>query len=183
MWIRGLLLSPSVALLAAPLVASAAPAQLYGKTITLSWHAVGVSSSDDGRTVYFDHLNTRTVYVSSAGRLFTRGVTSLARNEGFAVCREHGPDDKKVNNEGLAAEIRFDGGKLVGIQQFARGAGQIVATFNSSFSSCTLSVVYGRIGGSALRVRALDGKMYDVQSISAVSPTCSISDGNALADH
>lgn len=176
-------MSMPMALLASPAAASSAPPQLLGKTITLSWHAVGVSTSDAGRTVHFDHVNTRTLYVSSAGRLFARGDIYSAKNPSYAASGSLGPGEQKTDSEGRTkVDLHFEGRQLVGSRQFEQGAGRMIATFDSSFSNCSLSVIWGKLGGAAVRLKGLDGNMYEIQSVSAESPTCSIREGNAFAD-
>ncbi len=164
------------------LAAAGAPPQLYNKTITLSWHTVGTGTSDKGRTVDFDNTNTRTIYVSTAGRLFARALVYQSRNPAIARSGDLGPDDKKTNAHGQSVDLRFEGAQLIGVIQFASGARRIVATFDPSFSSCSLSVINGKSGGAALRVMGPSGRMYDIESMATVSPTCSIRDGNAFAD-
>jgi hypothetical protein len=51
----------------------------------------------------------------------------------------------------------------------------------SGGSSCSVNVVLGRSGGK-MRAKGLDGQMYDVLSASVSGQSCSIRDGNALAN-
>jgi hypothetical protein len=44
-----------------------------------------------------------------------------------------------------------------------------------------LNVVFGRQGGAPIRWSAMDGTIHEVISVKAVSPICSIRDGNAFA--
>ncbi len=185
---RTWLLPASIALLASSslaassLAASGAPPQLYNKTITLSWHSVGTGTSDRGRAVDFDNTSTRTIYVSTASRLFARAHVYQSGNPAIARTGDLGPDDKKTNALGQAIDLRFEGAQLVGFRQFASGAARIVVTFDSSFPSCSLSVTIGKSGGAALRVTGPSGRTWNIQSMSTVSPTCSIQDGNAFAN-
>ncbi len=69
----------------------------------------------------------------------------------------------------------------MGTEAFASGARQYVATFNSGFSSCTLSVIDAKAGGAKIQRRGPDGAMYVLDSVSTGSPSCSIQSGNAFA--
>ena len=61
------------------------------------------------------------------------------------------------------------------------GARQMTATFDASFSSCTLNIAVGRSGGAALRAKGPDGVMYTLDSYTTIGPSCAIRDGNAFA--
>lgn len=84
------------------------------------------------------------------------------------------------NAGGEATGVHFEGNRLVGNTAFARGARRFVATFDPSFSSCTVSVMFGREGGHLQR-KGVDGVMYTIDSITASGESCSIREGNAFA--
>jgi hypothetical protein len=69
-----------------------APAGLLNKTITISFVASGTSKFPDGHTINFNTSITRTIYVSSAGRLFMRNVVASA-NGRRSASGDFGPDD------------------------------------------------------------------------------------------
>jgi hypothetical protein len=120
------------------------------------------------------------VYVSSAGRLFTRGSRA---NQKLGVKKggDFAPDGAKVNAAGEARAMRFAGNTLVGNIAYAQGAGQVTVSFDPSFSSCSLNILYGREGGG-IRRRGLDGQMYQIQSMTTTSQSCSVRAGNAFAE-
>ena len=158
--------------------ASAAPPQLLNKTIQLNWSTQVVQRGPDGQIVRPRIDSTHTIYVSSAGRLFAR-ASRENRKLGLKKSGDFGPD-ATANKSGEARGLRLTGNALVGNVAFAAGAVQITATFDSSFSSCSLNVVYGKEGGRARR-RGLDGVMYDIESLTTTSQSCSLREGNPFA--
>jgi hypothetical protein len=158
--------------------ALAAPPQLFNKTIQLSWSTQVVQRGPGGEVVRPRIDAGRTIYVSTAGRLFDR---STRENQKLRLKKEGDfAPDAKVNRAGEARGLRFAGSALVGNVAFATGAVQFTATFDPSFSSCSLNVVYGKESGSVRR-RGLDGKMYDIESLTVTSQTCSVREGNPFA--
>lgn len=159
--------------------ALAAPPQLLNKTIQFSWSTEIVQRGPEGRIVRPRLDANRTVYVSSAGRLFMR-----ASRENRRLRLKKGGDlapDVTATKAGEARGLRFVGAKLVSNVAFAQGAGQATVSFDPSFSSCSLSIIYGREGGG-MRRRGLDGRMYDIQSITATGQSCSVREGNPFAE-
>lgn len=153
-----------------------APRQLYNKTIQISWSVAVAQTGPDGQKKNVAVAVNHTVYVSSAGRLFER--SSRAAGKGRRQS-ENGPEATK-NGGGEATGLHFAGNKLVGNTAFAQGARQFTATFDPGFSSCTVSVVFGREGGG-LKRKGVDGVMYTIDSMTASGESCSIRDGNPFA--
>ena len=89
------------------------------------------------------------------------------------------PGERQMH--GQARGLQFSGDRLIGSLAFASGAVQYVVTFSGGFTSCTVTVVQGRSGGN-MRVKGLDGRMYERLSSSVSGQSCSIRDGNALAN-
>jgi len=149
-----------------------APAGLLDKTITMSWSTSGSGTRADGTNVSFSNINTRVVYVSSAGRTFLR---KEVRGKKAARGADVGP------GEASGGSVSLQGNRLIGAETFASGARQYVATFDSGFSSCTLSVIDAKAGGAKIKRKGPDGAMYVLDSVSTGSPSCSIQSGNAFA--
>ena len=150
-----------------------APAGLLDKTVTMSWSTSGSGTRADGKPLSFSNINTRVVYISSAGRAFLR---KEVRGRRAARGGEVGPGEG-----GRRGSIRLEGNRLVGAEAFASGARQYIATFDSGFSSCTLSVIDAKAGGAKIQRKGPDGAMYVIDSVSSGSPSCSIQSGNAFA--
>jgi hypothetical protein len=161
--------------LSAPAFAAGAPAAAMNKTITISFTATGMAKSADGQAKGFSTAVSRSIYVSSAGRLFMRHTASNGRAKRGA---DFDPTDTRTGK----GSFQFQGNKLVGVIPYGMGARQIVATFDASFSSCTASVIEGHTAGGAIQRKAPNGVMYQITSASATSPSCSIQNGNAFAN-
>ncbi len=151
--------------------ALAAPSDAFNKTVTMSWSTSGMATTEDGQTLSYNNINTRTVYISSAGRTFLR--MSL-RGQKAGRSGEKGPGDS-----GGHGSVKLQGNRLVGTEAFESGARQYVATFDPSFASCTLQVIDAKSGSAAIKRKGPDGRMYTVTA-STGSPSCSVQSGNAF---
>ncbi len=170
------LIATILATAAAPAFADA-PRQLYNKTIQISWSVAVAQTAPDGQKRNVSVGVYHTVYVSSAGRLFERGSRSTAKGRKQS---ENAPG-AAVNAGGEATGLHFEGSRLVGATAFAQGARRFVATFDPGFSSCTVSVTFGREAGG-LKRKGIDGVMYTIDSMTASGESCSIREGNAFAN-
>jgi hypothetical protein len=160
----------SIALLLPASTAFAAPAQLYGKAISISYSVTANAVAEDGTTSNRPRTVQRTIYVSSKGRVFSRSDRQAGRN---AETVERGP-------ESTGGHFSFQGNRLVGVNtNFISGAGQLVVSFDSSFQSCTASITLGRESGKAFKFKGLNGKTFTATGTPTVStPSCSIREGN-----
>ncbi len=163
------LVSVSAALIAAS-TAHAAPSDAFNKTVTMSWSTSGMATSEDGQQRSYTNINTRTVYISSAGRTFLR---KSLRGQKAGRSGEVGP------GEASNGSVSLQGNRLVGTEAFASGARQYIATFDPSFASCTLQVIDAKGGDAAIKRKGPDGRMYTVTATTG-SPSCSIQSGNAF---
>jgi hypothetical protein len=157
---------------------AAAPPQLLNKTVVLSWSSTGAARSDAGRSINFILDHKMTIYISSEGRQFARYIRS--NRNGNSNKGDFEPGSKK-SFSGRPQEIRFQGNQLISASELPSGARQITATFDASFSSCTLSVIVGKSAGAPARTVGPDGVSYTLDSYTTVNPTCSIQNGNAFA--
>lgn len=152
-----------------PATAFAVPANLMNKTITVSmtttapWVANGRTGTGSRRTFM-------TIYISSAGRIFSRKVR-YDRNASQTMEGEPG-----VNT------WRFVGDKLVGTSLYVSGAGQTTIDFDSSGQTCTASVKFGRDAGRPMTWKGVNGVTFTATGPWVVSNvTCSVASGNAFA--
>ncbi len=161
-----------VPLCLADTAAIAAPPQLLNKTVLVSWSESAQQKLPDGRTIAETISRTRTVYVSSAGRVFVKAVS---RGSGG------GGKSEEVAPGSSNTSLNFKGNTLVGHAVFAGFARQVVVTFDPAFSSCSVNVTYGRSGGPRTW-KSYDGqRTIELLSLSVGGTSCSIRDGNALA--
>jgi len=141
----------------------------------MTWTANVVQRGPDGQTRNVNVAVNHTVYVSSAGRLFERASRAAKKGSKQSEIAPGGTQ----NASGEAHGLRFEGNKLVGHTAFEQGARRFEASFDGSFSSCTVAVLFGR-ETSGMKRRGVDGVMYTIDSIKASGESCSIRDGNAL---
>jgi hypothetical protein len=162
----------SGALLSQVAIASAAPAGLLNKTIRTSFAVTIPAKGADGSTLNGARSVSKTIYVSSAGRVF---VSSSRREGRHSNQTESGP-------EVTGNAVRFDGNKLIGTLLVGNGASQLIVSFDSGFQSCTAQIITGGQGGRPMTWTGLNGIKYtSTGPASASSPSCSIQDGNAFA--
>lgn len=161
--------SVSLALLL-PAAALAAPAQLYNKTVAVSYTVTANAVAEDGTTANRPRTVQRTIYISSQGRVFSRAERQAGRNS----------DTVEKDPSSTGGAFRFEGNRMIGVNtSFISGAGQLIVTFDSGFRSCTADVIMGRESGKSFKFKGLNGKTFTATGTPQVSgTTCSIRDGN-----
>ena len=171
----------TVSMRAAPAIAT--PQQLLNKTVTLSWSTQPVVRDPNGKERQTHNDIKYVIYISSLGRLFEHS----SRSGGGG--RTQGGDvnlNATQTRMGEARGLRFEGNSLVAYRGYAGGGGsgamRAVATFDSSYSSCTLAVTHGKEAGAALKRQGYDGVVREILSVTVTGTSCSIQDGNALAN-
>lgn len=149
--------------------AYAVPAALLNKSISVSYTTTIPGTKADGSPVSGSRVSVRTVYISSAGRLFAR------------VYRRDGKQSEQKDRGPSENNLRFAGDKLVGVMQFPSGAAQMTISFDSGGQSCTAAIVAGRDNGRAIKWKGVDGAMREATGAPVFSNiSCSISSGNAF---
>jgi hypothetical protein len=166
-------LAGTIALGAMTSIAQAAPPQLNNKTISVAFSVSIPARGADGSTLTTNRRSSRVIYVSSQGRVFIKATRQIKR---FSREQEIGPGG------GGSGGLKFVGDKMVGVLSFASGASQLSISFDPSFQSCTASVIMGAESGKPLVWKGLNGITYTATGKPGIStPSCSISQGNALA--
>lgn len=155
-----------------------APQQLLNKTIAASYVAQMTLVAPNGRIIPRAVTVQRLIYVSSAGRTFVK--FSARGPQGGSRDNEIGPGDRTP--AGRAREMRFEGSRLVGTAEIGGGAGRIVITFDPSFTNCSLEVANARSGNDPIVRRGPRGGVFEVQSMTYSGQSCSIREGNAVAN-
>lgn len=166
-----------LALISSPVLAAAAPPQARNKSVRLSWTQSGMQRADSGQEKSFSIAHTRTIYISSEGRLFAKATRAT---RAYSKAGSLAPGESRGYGGG-ATGVTFEGNQLVGTQVHLSGAAQFRVTFDSAFTSCTLKLAYGRAGG-LMRTKGLDGQNYTTLSQSASGESCSIQAGNVFAN-
>jgi hypothetical protein len=152
--------------------AASVPTRFYNKSVTVTWGESGVYKRiSDGVNVSPSGRFQRIFYISSAGRIFTRGTAISGQNGGS---REAGPE--KTSNS-----VKFEGNSLVAVGVNLGVARRVSASFDATFSSCTASVTIGK-SGVGTKITGFDGAVYEVISMYPAAISCSVRDGNAFAN-
>jgi hypothetical protein len=154
------------------------PAQLYGKSIKLSWTESRMErkmgeSDFRGRSLG-QYVN---IYISSTGKIFNRYGAFAGRRIGKQ-------NDEISGQAGSNRGVTLRGNTLEFFQAFGGGARHVVATFDSSFSSCTATAAYASAEGGGpqfLQHTSISGERLEVKSMSGSGASCSIQDGNVFA--
>jgi hypothetical protein len=161
--------------------ASAAPAQLYGKSVTVSWTENRMQTTDVSSVptpkVASGQLS---VYVSDKGRAFSRVSMSVERRGGA----RSGSRDS-VQGEASARSIGFSGNSMtVMAPRGDAGALRIAVTFDAGFSGCSARVISGKTGGAGFtHVHSMvTGRTYDFYSVQTSGESCSIQSGNVFGN-
>jgi len=167
----------------APAAAIAAPAQLYDKSITVSW-----SESRSQRAVGLEpafrpvSIPSRfTVYVSTKGNIFKR-IFSMTPDG-----RQSGARDRagaSNSGGGGSVSVQFQGNAMIASASNGGYGMRIQVTFDSGFGSCTAQVVGGKQAGSkTVTLRSVaSGQTIEVESVSAGAATCAVAQGNPFAN-
>jgi hypothetical protein len=167
-------------LIGGSLHASAAPAQLLGKTIALTWNLNQTLKDPDGKTSTASTTEYRTLYISGNGRIFLRTARTTNGQSKSEDCEPGKP--RCTNRNQAASGWHFEGNNLVVTASQISGATHVVVAFDQGFSSCTLDVVYAKANGQNRKFRGIDDRVYETLSLSAGGFACSIKQGNPFAD-
>jgi hypothetical protein len=180
--------------LAAPGTARAGtfPAPLLGKSVTVTWTQNRHVAYEGNVTIANQtQVFTVKIYISTAARAFSRetGVTAStagihgAKRFGGSHHENQGPDDGGGSGRGVNV-VHMDGGKLVVDRQMIEGARRVAVTFDAGYGSCNARVIHGREGGAgAIRGKnPYDGTRYEVLSMQASTPDCTVTSGNVVGD-
>ena len=150
--------------------AHAAPEGMLNKSVTVSFSITIPARGSDGSSQANPRAVTRTFYISSQGRVFTRADRRVGKNSQTV---ERGPGESNV---------RITGNSFAGVVVHPSGATQVTVNFDSSFSSCSAQVVMGAEKGKPIVYKGLDGKTYTQTGPVQVSGvSCSVRAGNAFA--
>jgi hypothetical protein len=171
-----------VALPMASSVALAAPSQLYGKSVIVSWQEDRVQTTDrDAQPTSVTASGQLSVYVSEAGRPFSRVTMSVTNRRGHT---RTGNRDA-VQGEGSARSFSFSGNTMsASMPRGNAGAMQISVTFDSGFQGCSARVVSGKAGGAqSTRVNSMiTGRQYDFYSVKTSGESCRVQSGNVFGN-
>jgi hypothetical protein len=161
-------------------IASAAPPQLYGKTVTVSWTEDLMRRSAGEQTFSRrQHPRFAIIYISASGRPFVR-IRSVTRGGNGAIDEQVGASGKTSIGGSQTADFKEK--SLTVISVFQGGAQRVQIDFDGNYGSCTASVIAGKEAGFKAYSRLNGAKeLVEIQSESTSSATCTIESGNAFA--
>jgi len=167
---------------------SAPPKQLYGKSVVVSWTETRSQRPVGEQNFRSVSVNLqRSVYVSTAGRVFSRTNASSsgsgARRRGVSGAAEN-VGTSGANFGGGASNVQFQGNSIVMTGGFTASARRVTVNFDSGFESCTAQAITAKEVGAKVGVwRGIgSGRMLEVESVSAGPASCSVKSGNVFAE-
>jgi hypothetical protein len=162
--------------------ALAAPSQLYGKSVIVSWQEDRVQTTDrDAQPTSISASAQLSVYISEAGRPFSRVSMSVTNRRG----RTRSGNRDAVQGEGSARSFGFHGSTMSATMPRGNaGAMQVLVTFDSGFQGCSAHVVAGKAGGSQFtRVKSMvTGNDVDIYSVKTSGESCRVQNGNVFGN-
>ena len=161
--------------------ACAAPAQLYGKSVTISWTENRMQTTDTSDVpTPMTASGQLSIYVSDKGRAFSRiSMVVSGRRRTNSGQRDTAP------GEASARSISFHGNSMtVAAPVGNAGARMVSVTFDSGFQGCSAHVVTGKTSGaSGTTVRSfVTGRQYTFFSVQTSGESCSIQSGNVFGN-
>lgn len=160
--------------------ALAAPSQLYGKSVVVSWTENRMQTTDYSDTPVPKTASGRlSVYISDKGRAFSRVSISVERRR-----RTQSGERDAVQGEGSARSVNFQGNSMtVSAPRGDAGAMIIAVTFDSGFQG-SAHVVTGKANSAqSTRVTSLiTGRQYRFFSVQTSGESCSVQSGNVFGN-
>jgi hypothetical protein len=161
--------------------ALAAPSQLYGKSVVVSWTENRMQTTDYSDTPVPKTASGRlSVYISDKGRAFSRVSMSVERRR-----RTQSGERDAVQGEGSARSVNFHANSMtVSAPRGDAGAMMIAVTFDSAFQGCSAHVVTGKANGAqSTRVTSMiNGRQYRFFSVQTSGESCSVQSGNVFGN-
>jgi hypothetical protein len=163
------------------------PAPLLGKSVTLEWTTNEQRKFEDpGEVTFPTFSDSLRIYISTAGRAFSREVFVRTGGgggqRGSPSVSDQAPDDSR-SSTGDQRIVHFEHGALLVDNHLIAGMRHISITFGAGYGSCNARVTYDRPGdGGPIRRKLLNGRRYELVSIQASVPSCSIMSGNVLVE-
>ena len=165
------------------------PAQLYGKSISIRWSEDREGKLVTGEAQHRVVYQTLGIYVSTQGRVFSRGARTLGPTGRFccrnSLARSAGPsgDVIKTSNARYSNDFRFEGRSIVGTAAFESGARRTVVSFDEGFRACTVDITYGKEAGApGLVARGTNTRLWLWDSVKVSGQSCAIVDGNMFGE-
>jgi hypothetical protein len=168
--------------------AAAAPAQLYEKSVVISWSEAREQTSSalpDGAARSVTRNGEFSVYISSAGRTFNRLTFSGASMGRRGQMRSGSSEQVNGEGAGRARSVSFSGRTMTAVSPMQGGARRILVTFDNGFSGCSAEVLTGKAGGaSKIGSGSLmnPGTRVEILSVKTGAATCKVQNGNVFGN-
>ena len=166
-----------------------APETLRNKSFTISWNEEHNQSRDGGPFRDVSVAYTWTLYISSAGRGFSRlhiSSSSQTTDRGRAGSRQGAETHENVGKGtksfgGGEHAMKFTASGFVQAANFGNAARQI--SVDVTGSGCSAQVTVGLAQGAAsASFNHTNGRHFEIRSLHAGSASCRLQDGNAFAN-
>jgi len=172
-----------------PGAAIAAPAQLYGKSVIVTWtekreQRWGGPAPNRASYEVARH-GELSVYVSSAGRPFNRLTFSGFTRAGGGSYRYSSNSSDQIGGvaagAGKARNVSFSGQTMTSVTLMEGGARRILVTFNNDFSGCSAQVLTGKSSGVAkIDIHGSGGMPIELLSVQTGAASCNVQGGNVF---
>jgi len=157
----------------------AAPSQLYGKSVVVTWTEERDQRAEGDPDIRNVARNGQfSVYLSTAGKPFSRMSYSFSGRRGGL---KTGKRDA-VAGEGSRRSVTFSGNTLNMSAPMRGGARNVMVTFDGGFQSCSAQVLTGKEAGSgSIHARSMvNGRSIEILSVKTGAASCRIQDGNVF---
>ena len=161
--------------------ALAAPTQLYGKSVVVSWTENRMQTTDVSSVpTPMTASGQLSIYVSDKGRTFSRismVVSGRRRTNSGQLDRAPG--------EASARSISFHANSMRAAAPVGNAGARLVSvTFDSGFQGCSAHVVTGKTpGASGTTVHSfVTGRQYTFFSVQTSGESCSVQSGNVFGN-
>ena len=161
---------------AAPIAAG-----LLGKSIDLSWSEQHTIRRDSGVVRFTAVAYSVKLYVGTQGHIFSAFELELL---GHRIRRSPGHEAEVTGAEREKLHWRFQDGALVAVWVFPQGAREVTVSFDPSFTTCSVSIQYGKAAGQAvIRMPGIHHRAeHDLLAATTASTSCAIREGNIFGD-
>jgi hypothetical protein len=161
-------------------IAKAAPQGLYGKSVVVSWTEDRTQRRNGGQALDYVTINGQlTVYISSAGRPFSRVTMSRT---GLRGGLKTGNREAVGGEEGNGPQVDFKGNAFTVTKPMAGGARRILVSLDEGLQSCSAQVLTGKEEGSQ-KVEfqsIISGDHIELLSVKTGQASCKIENGNVF---
>lgn len=165
-------------LIAAEAHAASAPEALKGKSVIVTWSETRQQRHVGEPNFYaVNAIHNLSVYVSTAGRVFSRATFSTRAGTGTIERAPREGGGAYPTRMGL-----FGGQTMTLIGETKGGARRTLVEFDPSFSSCRARVALVlQPGMTSVSFSPITRKYIEIKSMTASGVSCSVKSGNILA--